>query len=78
MKPTNCACAEVDNLIPEGDEDVSIFKCCYYEKDTGWEICISEYENYGIMTKYYSPDKFDLEFICKNCVLEYKEGYNET
>jgi hypothetical protein len=75
VKPTNCKCSEVDDLLPEDDKYVDpIFNSCYYEKETGWEICISEYENYGIVTTYYSPDKCDSEIICKNCVLEYKEG----
>ena len=79
MKLIKCTCSELDGLIPESDEYIKpIFKFCYYEKDTGWEICIYEYDNYGIMTTYYSPDKFDTEFICKKCVLEYKEDYNET
>ena len=76
MKPTNCKCSEVDDLLPEDDkvdEEESILNFCYYEEETGWEICISEYEKYGIVTTYYSPDKWDSEIVCKNCILKYKE-----
>lgn len=77
MKPTNCNCnsCELDVLLEELKEPNKVYS---YINDMDWEVRISDYKSYGIVTTYYSPDKWDSEIVCKNCILKYKEDYNET